>query len=276
MPLREARVTPMAVSLLEGGAGMSKNFELMQEELRELDRQTAATADPAAIPFSRVDLDEKISDRSSEFDRAAQEECLKLVQRIFLAQPAGLHRMVVFSGVDRGNGCTRICLETARILAANAPGSVCLVEANFRAPSLGRLCGFHSHRGFTESLAEGGGIRTFARRMESPNLWLLPAGSVGSNSPSLLNSDSMKERLQELRKEFEYVLVDAPALNVCADALALGRGADGMVVVLQADATRRESAVKALEGVREARIEILGAVLNRRTFPIPEFVYRRL
>jgi Mrp family chromosome partitioning ATPase len=95
-------------------------------------------------------------------------------------------------------------------------------------------------------------------------------------SPSLLNSDSVKVRLQELRKEFDYILIDTPALNLYSDAVTLGRNADGAVVVLQAESTRRESALKGLASLREANVDVLGAVLNRRTFPIPDFVYRRL
>jgi Mrp family chromosome partitioning ATPase len=95
-------------------------------------------------------------------------------------------------------------------------------------------------------------------------------------SSSLLHSDSLKLRLQELRKEFDYILIDSPALNLYGDAITLGRNADGVVVVLQAESTRRESALKGLESLRDANVEVLGAVLNRRTFPIPDFVYRRL
>lgn len=95
-------------------------------------------------------------------------------------------------------------------------------------------------------------------------------------SPALLNSDHLKFRLHELREEFNYIVVDAPALNLYADAVALGRIAEGLVVVVQADSTRRESALKALGSLRAANIETLGAVLNRRTFPIPDFLYRRL
>jgi Mrp family chromosome partitioning ATPase len=82
--------------------------------------------------------------------------------------------------------------------------------------------------------------------------------------------------MQELRKEFDFILVDAPALNLYTDALSLGRIADGVVVVLQADSTRRESALRGLQSLRDAHVEVLGAVLNQRTFPIPESVYRRV
>ena len=86
----------------------------------------------------------------------------------------------------------------------------------------------------------------------------------------------MKARVNELRKEFDYVLVDAPPLNDYSDALALGQISDGLVLVLEANATRRESAVRIADTLRASQIRVLGAVLNKRTFPIPEGLYSRL
>ncbi|MGA9392497.1 MAG: CpsD/CapB family tyrosine-protein kinase [Candidatus Sulfotelmatobacter sp.] len=254
---------------------MSKNFELMQQVLGEALPETAYGREYAEVIVLESESDRKIARDSSDFDAVAQQECFKLVQRIFLGQPDLFHA-VVFAGIDRGNGCSRICVEIARILAANASGSVCLVDANLRTPSLPEFLGTPNHRGLVTSLLEDGDIRSFAKQLEPSNLWLLSAGTLDSQSPSLLNSDRLKTRLQELRKEFDYVLIDSPALNLYSDALALGGIAEGLVVILQADSTRRESALKGLQTLREAHVKVLGAVLNRRTFPIPNFVYRRL
>jgi Mrp family chromosome partitioning ATPase len=86
----------------------------------------------------------------------------------------------------------------------------------------------------------------------------------------------LRVRLAELRKEFDYILIDVPPINQYSDALALGQITDGLVLVVEANSTRKESALKAIESLRGARVDILGAVLNKRTLPIPESLYRRL
>ena len=48
------------------------------------------------------------------------------------------------------------------------------------------------------------------------------------------------------------------------------------MLVLEANATRREAAFRVSEHLRASQIRVLGAVLNKRTFPIPESLYRRL
>ena len=86
----------------------------------------------------------------------------------------------------------------------------------------------------------------------------------------------MRARVTDLRNEFAYILIDAPPLNRYADAIALGQLADGVVLILEANATRRESAVKVAAHLRSMHVKLLGAVLNKRTFPIPETLYNLL
>jgi len=255
---------------------MSKNFELMQEAHREMERMSSSAHEPDPVLFVAVEAQRERKPGALDLDRVAKEECQKLVQRIFLTQPPSSSRAVVFAGIDPGDGCSRICAQAAQALAANTSSSVCLVEANFRTPSLPGFFGVPNHRGLADSLQQEGGIRNFIKQLKPANLWLLSSGDLNPASPALLNSERLKDRLQELRSQFDYVLLDAPALNAYADSVALGRLADGVVVVLQADSTRRESALRGLDSLREAQVEVLGAVLNRRTFPIPGFVYRRL
>jgi Mrp family chromosome partitioning ATPase len=47
-------------------------------------------------------------------------------------------------------------------------------------------------------------------------------------------------------------------------------------LVVQANSTHREAARKAKESLASANVRLLGAVLNKRTFPIPEFLYRKI
>ena len=86
----------------------------------------------------------------------------------------------------------------------------------------------------------------------------------------------MRARAAELRKEFDFVIVDAPPMARYADAIALGKLSDGVVMVIEAESTRREAARVAVGNLRSSGIPVLGAVLNKRTFPIPERIYHKL
>jgi capsular exopolysaccharide synthesis family protein len=212
-----------------------------------------------------------------EGENWANNEALQLVQRIFLLQAQNPPRMVVFAGIDHGDGCSQISASVAKLLAQNAEGAVCLVEANFRSPALLRLFGTTNHHGLTDALLSEGSIRSFAKSVSTDDkLWLLSSGALAADSANLLTSDRVKARLAELRSDFAFVIIDAPPLTLYADAITIAQYANGLVLILEAGSTRRDAAQTVAANLRSSNIPILGAVLNKRTFPIPEKIYRRL
>lgn len=92
----------------------------------------------------------------------------------------------------------------------------------------------------------------------------------------LARPPGFRERLGELRTEFDYMVVHAPAAGVYSGTCLLGQASDGLVLIIEAGYTRRSTAQKTKERLHAANVKILGAVLNGRTFPIPESIYRRL
>jgi len=248
---------------------MSKNFELMQQMEREQSSRSESIPAPLLPSFGG-------ESKSNGQRRWADDEALRLVQQIFLIQAKEPPRVVVFAAIDHGNGCSQICASVAQILARNARKPVCLVEANFRSPALPELFGTTNHFGLTEALLQKGPIAPFAKLVNQENLWLLSSGTLAADSPSLLTSDRLRERIEELRQGFDFVIIDAPPLTRYSDALALGQLSDGLVLVLEADSTRRDAASVAAANLRSANVPILAAVLNKRTFPIPEAIYKRL
>jgi capsular exopolysaccharide synthesis family protein len=199
---------------------------------------------------------------------------MKFVQRLFLLPGSEAPRVVVFCGVEAGDGSSWTCLRAGETLASQVKASVCLVDANLRTPFLHEYFRTDSLRGFTEAILEPGPIRGFARQVNGSNLWLVPCGSKTADPHALLASEQLRSRMAELKTEFDYVLVDGPPVNLYADTSLLGKLADGVVLVVQANSTRREAAKKAKESLESASVRVFGAVLNKRVFPIPEFLYR--
>ena len=91
-----------------------------------------------------------------------------------------------------------------------------------------------------------------------------------------MNSTRLNARIEELRQEFPIILMDSPPVNLYSDAISLGQSADGVVLVVSANSTRKEAARRAKQSFENAGARLLGAVLNNRTYPIPQVIYDRL
>ena len=206
----------------------------------------------------------------------AREEVAKLVQRVFLtSREAGMPRAVAFCGIGHGDGASWICAQVALAVAAQGASSVCAVDANLRSPGLHSYLGAANRSGLAEAVRQVGPIRKFLAPGPRANLWVLPAG-VNTDASLLLISERLRERVAELRAEFDFLIFDAPPVGHANDAAVLGAMLDGVVLVVGAHSTRRETARKAKESLEKGNVRLLGTVLNGRTFPIPEALYRRL
>jgi Mrp family chromosome partitioning ATPase len=256
---------------------MSKNFELMQRARIGLGGSATLTGGTLDAPLeSKTERTAETAPVAVTDGSETQEECLKLVQRLFLTPGQKPPKVVVFAAIDSGNGCTHLCAASGRLLADSVSGSVCLLDGNFRTPSLAEAFGVENHNGLADCLRQPGAVRQFSKQLDRHNLSLLSAGSQAKDSLNLLSCDRLKERMTELRGAFDYLLIDAAPLNAYADAIVFGRFSDGVVLILEANVTRREAALRVAEGLRTAKIPVLGAVLNKRTFPIPALLYKRI
>ena len=82
----------------------------------------------------------------------------------------------MFSGVVRGVGCTRTCAQAAKTLANAVAGTVCVVDANFEAPSLDHHISPSSGPGLSDAILESKPGKDYAECIADSNLWMLVAG----------------------------------------------------------------------------------------------------
>ncbi len=87
------------------------------------------------------------------------------------------------------------------------------------------------------------------------------------------NRDLRNQWLQVLRSRFSYVLLDCPSLRESKDVLGLTTLVDGVVLVVEANKTSKSQLAHLERVVRDAGGKILGSMLNKRTYPIPAWIW---
>lgn len=231
--------------------------------------RTERIADEAAATFA--------SARYANGQHGVQDELAKLVQRLFvLPGPARSPGAVAICGVEQGVGCSWICAHAGESLAAQVPGTVCIVDGNLRGPSLHKYFSMSVSNGLIDATEEQQPIASFTRQAGKQNLWVLTAGDPGKERNGSLNPARLRARFSELRSQFDYVLIDTPPMAESSDGMLLAQMADGAILVVVSLSTRREAARAVKQSFDAANVSVLGVVLNKRTYPIPEGLYRRI
>jgi protein-tyrosine kinase len=88
--------------------------------------------------------------------------------------------------------------------------------------------------------------------------------------------DQGVSNLQTLKYSYDYILVDCPSMQESGDAAFFASAVDGVVLVVEAENTRKEQVRSALSTIEMADANVLGCVLNKRRYPIPGWLYRRV
>jgi hypothetical protein len=175
--------------------------------------------------------------------------------------------------VDPGSDIAPLCMQVGETLADEGSGVVCVVEASAfnrdrEAPSTDQSAAVGGEKRF-------GTLRDSSQQL-SASLFFMPRKVFHGGNENGFSTAWLRARLAELRLEFDYTVLQGPAAGAGSEAAVLGATCDGLVLVLQANTTRRATAQRVKETLYSANARLLGTVLSERTFPIPSAIYRRL
>ena len=103
----------------------------------------------------------------------------------------------------------------------------------------------------------------FTQQTTAPNLYLLSAGTVsGDKMPSILHHPRLRQLIGRLGEEFDFILIDTAPVGLFADARVLGRLSDGVILVLRADRTTRDSVIETRRRMEDDGTPLIGTILN--------------
>lgn len=230
---------------------------------------------PPATPVPAADhaIDDLDGSYPDEWDpgQFARRQLSGLVQRVFFPGWPHPSRQVVVSTVDQFQ-TAEVCARIAHVMAEEIPGTVCAVEAATESPDLE---GCLVSRASAPTQQDPPGLHPNCTLVR-PNLWLLTLRAFLLEGFDQAKVTWLRSRLSGLRREFDYTIIHAPALSLSSDTILLGQLSDGVILVLQAHSTRRAAARSACDALRQAKVHLLGSVLDQRTFPVPQTIYRKL
>ncbi|HKU77888.1 MAG TPA: CpsD/CapB family tyrosine-protein kinase [Pyrinomonadaceae bacterium] len=192
---------------------------------------------------------------------AYTEQFRSLRTRILEAGERLQMRAIVVTSAGIAEGKTLTALNLAWLLAQTEGVRALVIDSDLRRPCATDYLGIDAPVGLSEVLGGQLSLEDAIVRLEPSGLHLLPGGKPRDDVAELLSGPSYGRVLTEVRRMFDYIIIDAPPLGIFTDANVLMSRADGGLLVVRAGKTRYSSVDKLLEHMPKDRL--LGVVLNR-------------
>jgi polysaccharide biosynthesis transport protein len=149
------------------------------------------------------------------------------------------------------------------ITLAGLDSRVLLIDGDLRHPTLHSRFGIDNAHGLSDLFRDDArhGDRSLIRPTPVKHLHILPAGPL-THDTAILYSERMADLIQQVRGEFDYILIDTPPMLHIPDARAVAKLADGVVIVIRANQTDRDAVWTIRKRLDDDGTPVIGTILN--------------
>jgi len=252
-------VIPAAGSLSRQ-PGYAYGYGRSNPRLRAIDAQTDKDAGIELIPHTNA--------------RSPIAESYRALRTSLLLASANSPKVIVITSSFAREGKTTTSVNLATVLAQMGK-PVLLLDADLRRPRLQKVFQGKMNLGLVNYLAASIPLEDIIQPTEVPNLSVVLSGPLPPNPSELLASDRMRHLIAEMRDKYAFVIFDSPPVLAVTDAIVLAAAADGVVLTVHGGKTPRELVQRSAERLRQAKIPVLGALLNNLDLHQYGYTYKK-
>jgi capsular exopolysaccharide synthesis family protein len=139
---------------------------------------------------------------------------------------------------------------------------VLVLSADIRKPRIHEYFGVSNEQGLSEVLEGELPLKDSVQASRAGNVWVLPGGRVPERPAELLQSPAMADVVEEVRRRFDFVILDCPPLLGLADCLAVLPLVDAVLLVVQAGQTRGGAILETRDLLERVGASVDAAILN--------------
>ena len=170
------------------------------------------------------------------------------------------YQTLVVTSANPGEGKSTVSGNLALVLA-QGESKVLLVDCDMRRPSVHKKFRISNTYGISDLLVGNKKMESVAHKYND-NLTIVPSGKIPPNPAEMLGSKAMTAFLEEMKKHFDYIVLDTPPLQAVTDAQVLSTKVDGSLLVVRAGVTKKDAVHNAVSIINKVNGNITGTVLN--------------
>ena len=243
------------------GAGLAFLLEQSDEAITDPEEIKKVLGLPLLGTIPKVPQgtpEEALLDRKSE----VVEAYLAVQTNLQLTSAQGIPRTVAVTSTRPTEGKSTTAFALATMLA-RSNARVVLIDGDMRSPSVHQLLGVPHEQGLSNILAGADRYHDMLIDVKEYGFQAITAGPIPPNAAELLTSDRLSQTLATLRRDFDYVVIDAPPVMGLADAPLIGSRVEGVIYAVEANGVRSTFIKSALARLNAAHVPLLGAVLTK-------------
>lgn len=276
---------------LGGGFGLAFLFELVDQTLRTTQQVERELALPvlASFPYRKRgwrreraaggDSNAPSNGESSDYNAAVNGGYRALISELLHGNGFGNGhphgKAIGVVGCETSQSRSQVAAELAIQAANRGLEPVLLIDADARHRRVAKRFHLNGSPGWREVLAGVADAESCVHRSKSSNLAVMTAGGENGDAPSSKSVSGSLAQLDEIKADYGLVVVDLPT-PIELDPPAAAGWLDEMVLVVEAERTRIQSAQRAKEVLERAGVRLAGVVLANRREHIPRWLYQRL
>lgn len=170
-------------------------------------------------------------------------------------------KVLLVSSAIPGEGKTTVAANLAVSLARKG-SRVLIVDCDLRNPSVAKTLNLENENGLAEYMAGKLAVRDMIRTTDFKNLYAIVGGRGGQHMAERLGQENVSTLIRAARKLYDFVILDTPPCAMLADAAEAAELAECALLVVRQDYATREQIMEGAQTLAEAKLPILGGVLN--------------
>jgi len=253
---------------------MSNIYEALEQAHRE--KNGSEVPHLISIP-TEVHVKEKIPLKGDEVRNKPaplmDTEMFCLYQNIEYLLPDTPEKTILFMGLQGGEGVSTIVRDFAKMAAARLDKTVLIMDAAHHNPSQHLYFNIKGGAGWKDIMGTGEPADKACHQSGSTNLFLAPISPQRSMTPNVYDHPAATGFLEELKKKYDFILIDSSPAITSPDSIAISRFTHGVVLVMEAERTRWQVVESVKNKIARNGGNVIGIVFNKRKYYIPGYIY---
>lgn len=258
----------LGLGLAIGIPFLLRRFDSTISDLNEFE-QNLGIPGIGIIPVTEPRLLEEIN-RSPAIGAAVPNSLLenfRLIRSSILLNPGpkGEAKVIMVTSARPGEGKTTAACNIAWAFASLGEKTL-LIDCDLRRGRVHGVMDLPNQPGLTDLLAQRAPLSDCLLKAPAENLWTIPRGPIIVGTTERLNSPVFSETLEQLRRDFDRIVLDTPPVLGLSETAFLQDKCEGVVLIVRSRSTPRKDVLEAFGTLRKLGAHFYGFVLNRVDF----------